>query len=75
MILPVEIINKILSYRPCHPISIMIEEKIEIYYVERLDYYGEFSKSSGNRPHSPPLLVHEVMSFQEWCFLSIQGRL
>ena len=68
MNLPIELINRILSYRQCHPVATMIKTKIEEYYEEDLDYYGQFrSQYSGDRK----LYIHEFTSFIEWTFMCI----
>jgi len=64
MNLPVELINHILSYRPCHPVAQLIKTKIEEYYEE------EFGQYSGIRQ----LYIHEFTSFQEWAFVCINSE-
>lgn len=77
MNLPIELINNILSYRPRHPVAIIIKQKIEIYYKEDIDYYEQFSKKLIHRiffvseVKSFRIFVHKIKSFQEWCLLSI----
>jgi hypothetical protein len=59
MILPLELINRILIYRPIHPIAVLIQEKYKEYYTEeeftyRWDLY-DFT-----------IYTHDNMSFSEW---------
>ena len=64
MNLPIEIINHILSYRPCHPVALMIKNKIAEYYEEDLDYYRQYNDIR-------QLYIHEFKSFKEWAFICI----
>ena len=67
MNVPIELINRILLYRPCHPVALMIKTKIEEYYEEDLDYGQYRSHYSGIRQ----LYTHEFISFKEWAFICI----
>jgi len=81
MNLPIELINRILSYRPCHPTAVLMKQKIKIYYEEDLDYYGQFSKQFiysaflVDEVKSFRVFVHKIKSFQEWSFHSIKNKL
>ena len=74
MNLPIEIINRILSYRPSHPNAVLIQQKFKIYYEEDFDYYEQFSKQMihraffGHEVKSFRIFVHNIKSFLEWCF-------
>lgn len=73
MNLPIELINRILSYRPSHPNAVLIQQKLKIYYEEDFDYYEQFSKQMihraffGHEVTSFRIFVHKIKSFQEWC--------
>ena len=74
MNLPIELINRILTYRPCHPIAVLMKQQIKKYYEEDLDYYEQFSKRMVYRAFfahevkSFRIFVHKIKSFQEWYF-------
>jgi hypothetical protein len=71
-VLPIELINRILSYRPCHPTAVLIKQKLKIYYEEDLDFYEQFNKQFiynaflVNEVKSFRIFVHQIKSFQEW---------
>ena len=65
-VLPLEIINMILSYRPVHPVARLIKVKLEEYFEEEEDYlYGQYRY---------PLYKHTRLSFIKWAFLCINRR-
>ena len=78
---PIELINHILSYRPCHPNAVLIKQKIKIYYEKDIDYYEQFDKQFiyrlflTNEVKSFRMFVHKIKSFQEWYFPSITNKL
>ena len=77
MDLPIELINRILSYRPCHPNAVLIKQKLKIYYEEDLDFYEQFNKQLiynallVQEVKSFRIFVHQIKSFQEWIFKGI----
>jgi len=81
MNLPIELMNHILSYRPCHPIAVLMKQKIKIYYEKDIDYYEQFDKQFiyktflVHEVKSFRIFVHKVKSFQEWYFPSITNKL
>lgn len=83
MNLPIELINIILSYRPRHPVAVLMKQKIEKYYKEDVDFYEQFDKQMIHRAFfvqdvkdvkSFRIFVHKTKSFQEWSLLSIKNK-
>lgn len=77
MNLPIELVNLILSYRPRHPVAVLMKQKIEKYYKEDFDFYDQFDKRLIHRVFvqdvkSFRIFVHKIKSFQEWSLLSIK---
>lgn len=68
MKIPIEIINHILLYRPCHPVAILIKERIKDYYGECLHCFGQYNGGVSQ------LFIHEFISFKEWVFFYMSSN-
>ena len=74
MNLPIELMNHILSYRPCHPVAVLMKQKLKTYYEKDMDYYEQFNQQFmysaflGHEVTSFRIFVHKIKSFQEWYF-------
>ena len=71
---PLELMNHILSYRPCHPVAVLMKQKLKTYYEKDMDYYEQFNQQFiysaflGHEVTSFRIFVHKIKSFQEWYF-------
>ena len=61
MNLPIELINHILTYRPVHPLSRIIQEKCKEYLEEKEYRYSGYTLYHDH--------VHKRMSFNVWALV------